>query len=321
MNKEKVIKLFKDGEVKTNDRVFTRLVGGFGDDKPMFTIWQTGELLGLRTGDIREDFNRNESNFEQGIDFIDLKSANDSNVSQKVVDITIFLKNVGYSQSKLNATSNWLAFSYSGMMKLVKIATTKESWDIYDKFLEDYFKTKAENEVMKDSIEKEIKALIEDKATLLGKSILAKSETDRIEFARMVEDRNRRIILLEKTQSEKEIIAKVQDKINIADNLCTGKHDYDIGKFSKTLGIPKLGRNKLFEWMRDNRILDSNNIPYQKYMKYFSVANIPTGNGYVNYKTMIKPSGIGYLLKKLEKDGKLINKSINDILEELNKTA
>lgn len=56
-------------------------------------------------------------------------------------------------------------------------------------------------------------------------------------------------------------------------------------------------------------------------MKYFSVANIPTGNGYINYKTMIKPSGISYLIKKLEKDGKLINKSVNDILKELNKTA
>jgi len=39
MSEGKVIKLFTDGEVKIKDRKFTRLMGGFGNDKPMFTIW------------------------------------------------------------------------------------------------------------------------------------------------------------------------------------------------------------------------------------------------------------------------------------------
>lgn len=207
------------------------------------------------------------------------------------------------------------------MMKLVKIATTKESWEIYDRFLEDYFKTKAENQVMRDSIEDEIKALIEDKATLLGKSIMAKNETDRIDLARMVEDKNRRIILLEKTQSEKEIIAKVQDKINIADGLGSAKGNIDMGDFAKVLGVKDMGRNNLFKWLREQQILKSDNVPYQQYMKYFFVQAIPGANGYTYYKTLIKPTAIGYILKRLEKDGKIVTKSVEDILNELKKIA
>lgn len=159
-NESKVIELFTDGKVKTKEgREFTRLIGGFGNDKPMFTIWQCGELLGITSREITQNYERNKENFTNNLDVIDLKSAITENDSDITVDITSFLKNVGYSQNKLNATKRWLTFSFSGMMKLVKIATTKESWNIYNDFLEDYFKTKAENVVMKKSIDKEIEEL------------------------------------------------------------------------------------------------------------------------------------------------------------------
>lgn len=174
MSEGKVIKLFTDGEVKIKDRKFTRLMGGFGNDKPMFTIWQAGEFLGLRIAKVVENFARNNNKFTKDIDYRDLKSVVPQKDNENIIDITGFLKNIGYSQNRLNRTKQWLIFSYSGMMKLVKIATTKESWEIYDRFLEDYFKTKAENQVMKESIEDEIKELQNEKSSIL-RTIIIKS--------------------------------------------------------------------------------------------------------------------------------------------------
>jgi len=42
MSEGKIIKLFAEGEVSIGDRTFTRLMGGFGDNLPMFTVWQAG---------------------------------------------------------------------------------------------------------------------------------------------------------------------------------------------------------------------------------------------------------------------------------------
>ena len=314
-NKE--IKLFTDGEVKTRDeRKFTRLVGGFGDSKPMFTIFQASELLGLRTGDIKDNFERNEGNFEKEIDFIDLKSANVSNVSDTTIDIAKFLKKVGYSQNKLNATKRWLTFSLSGMMKLVKIATTKESWNIYDSFLEDYFKTKVENVVLKKSIDEELKFLKEQKASTLGKMFMEQDNSKKIELFNESEKINNRITELEKTKSEKETIKKYETELTIANDLLNSNNAYDIGKFSKILAIPHLGRNNFFEWMRNKGVLMSNNVPYQRYSEYFKVIPIQN-NKFADSKTLLKANGIKYIINKLIKDGKVITKSVDEILSEL----
>lgn len=130
------IKLFTNGTVKTKDgkREFTRLLGGFGDNKPMFTLWQAGELLGLTPREIAQNFSRNESKFENNIDFIDLKLATKNR--DKVVNT---LKNSGYSQNKLNATKRWLVFSLNGLSKLIYISD-KLLTNIDIEFLKTYFK-------------------------------------------------------------------------------------------------------------------------------------------------------------------------------------
>lgn len=312
-----VIKLFTDGEVQTKDnRKFTRLVGGFGDNNPMFTIFQAGELIGLETKAIRQNFEKNENKFEESIDFIDLKSASISNASQNNIDTTKFMINMGYSQSKLNATKRWLAFSFSGMMKLVKIATTKESWDIYDNFLEDYFKIKVENIVMKKSIDDEIEELKKDKAMFIGMSIIEKDEVKQMLWLRKMEDVSNRIIALEKTKSEQEIIERYKAEITLGKDICNSNNCYDIAKFSKVLDIKNMGRNKMFDWLRNNGILRHNNEPYQQYMEYFKVIPI-NDNQYVSSKTLIKASGIKYIINKLIKDNKITTKSVDEILREL----
>lgn len=132
-------KLQTNGKVVTKEgREFTRLMCGFGENKPMFTIWQAGELLGQETRVINGNFERNRAEFEIGVDFIDLKSLNTQNVKTKPIDVTGFLKDVGYSQNKLNATKKWLVFSFSGLMKICYISERIISEDM-QKIINEYF--------------------------------------------------------------------------------------------------------------------------------------------------------------------------------------
>ena len=223
------MKLFTDGEVATTkNRKFTRVLGGFNNKESSLTDIQLSVLLNYKHGEIgRASCREREA-----------------------------LKTVGYTEQSINLSKSIYLFSKSGFLLFLKFAEGDKAVELYKDFIEEYFKIKAENEVMKETIEKEIEELIKDRATCLGMSLIESDSKKKLELAEKSEELNRRIIELEKTKSEEEIIKKVQDKINIADSLCTGKHDYDIGKFSKVLGVQGLGRNKLFEWMRNNKILD-----------------------------------------------------------------
>lgn len=307
-----------DGSIKTKDnREFTRLVGGFGEGKPMFTVWQTGELLGLKTKAIKENFDNNINNFENRIDFIDLKSALDRNDSDQSIEITKFLKDVGYSQNKLNATKQWLAFSFSGMMKLVKIATTKESWEIYDRFLEDYFQTKAENKVMKNTIQSQIEEWKNQKAMFIGMAVMERDEAKRIELMREVDNAGVNISKLEKSMTRKETVEQLQPQLHIAETVGNARGYYDMGDFAKILGIDKMGRNNMFKWLRDQGILMDKNVPYQRYVKYFKVIPTVAKNGYKSNKTLLKPNGIEYIVKKLIDNKKIVTKTVEEIISEL----
>ena len=98
----------------------------------------------------------------------------------------------------------------------------------------------------------------------------------------------------------------------------SSKNDYDIGTFAKFLNIEDMGRNKMFQWLKDNEILMKNNTPYQKYNKYFTVIPVVKG-AYSSNKTLLKAKGIEFVVKKLIKDGKIITKSVEEILKELPK--
>lgn len=64
-------------------------------------------------------------------------------------------------------------------------------------------------------------------------------------------------------------------KVNFADRITNSSDAIDIGSFVKVLHDEniKIGRNTFFEWLRTNKYLMSNNIPFQKYINngYFKV--------------------------------------------------
>jgi len=302
---DNVIQLFTKGEVQSQDKKFTRLVGGFGEDKPMITTKQIGELMGLQTSIVNRTITRNIAHFEDELDILDLKSV-----------MPQWHSKIGYSKNAYNASKNIYALSRSGFLLYLKFAEGSKAVELYKDFLEDYFQTKAENESMKKSIEQTLEELKEEKAFLLGKAIMSVSDADKVEFMQLAEKKTNQIIELEKSMSEKDIVEKLSSKLTLAEMIENSKSNYDVDSFSKILNIKGLGRNNMFKWMKENKMLMSNNKPYQHYMIYFSVIPV-TKNGYTNYKPLIKPNGVDYLMKRLIKAGKVITKSVEDVLKEL----
>lgn len=310
--KEKFI--LTDGSSETKDgKIFTRLVGGFGDDKPIFTIWQVSELLNMKTKDVMENFNYNNDNgrFVKDLDYKDLKVGvgnSDSGIKENL--------KAYYHINKLNATKQWIIFSQSGLMKIIKTSTTDEAWKLYEDFIEDYFKTKAELIVAEKTIEENSNTLVDTKKMLLGSIFLEKDDSNRMELMCQVEKINDQLIENAKTLAKEETIEKFKDIVTIADKFTNSKKCYDIGLFAKILDIPNMGRNKLYKWMREEKILQNNNAPYQNMMDKFKVIEVEN-NGYSCTKTLIKGEGIKFIVNRLIKNGYINNLINEEVLEKL----
>lgn len=302
----KIIQLSTNGEVEVKDgRKFTRLIGGFGEDKPAITTKQISELVGYDNSVVNRTINRNIKHFTEGIDIIDLKSA-----------MPEWQSDIGYTKNAYNASKNVYMLSQAGFLLYLKFAEGDQAVEIYKNFIEDYFQTKAENIVMKKTLQEQIQELKEQKARLYGLAIVENDELKKFQLLSEVESLNTSIIKLEKSLTQEEVINQLQPKIHIADTITDTKSSYDIGILAKILNIKGMGRNKLFEWMRDNEILMKNNIPYQTHMKYFKVVPVVKGD-HTNNKTLIRAEGVEYVVKRLIDDNKIVTKSIDEILAEL----
>lgn len=318
MNKQ-IINLMTDGKVKTKDREFTRVIGGFGENNPMFTIWQTAELLGKATREIIQNYNNNASKFETGIDVIDLKSAINQNDSEMKPNVVKILKDIGYSQNKLNATKQWLSFSFSGIMKMVKIVESEEAWDIYNNFLEDYFKTKAENKILKATIQEQIKNLKETYYITFGKGIATGDNKLLMESQNI----NNQIIELEKRLTEELTVEKYKvykDKYkqfmdsdncfsfeNASKILSTTANGEGLDIKVNKITLPKILRNKGI-LSKERKGNGYKNIPNSKYEEYFNVTTYEfekNGQTHNKVKSTITSKGLDFIYNLLKEDNKI----------------
>ena len=100
---------------------------------------------------------------------------------------------------------------------------------------------------------------------------------------------------------------KMKPKAEFFDAVTDSKDAIDMGQVAKVLNYPGIGRNKLFEILRDNGILQQNNQPYQKYIDcgYFRVIEqkyeARPGEIRINIKTLVFQKGIDYIKKLLDK--------------------
>ena len=112
----------------------------------------------------------------------------------------------------------------------------------------------------------------------------------------------------ERERLEKKITADAP-KVLFANQLAKSKDLSPIGDYAKTLctGGFEIGEIRLFKWLRDNKILQNNNLPYQRYIisGVFQVKKGVYLEGGVHkqyMQTLITPKGQLYLFKKMLKD-------------------
>lgn len=105
-------------------------------------------------------------------------------------------------------------------------------------------------------------------------------------------------------QKEKQI-EEMQPKADFFDAVADSKTAISMNEVSKVLGIKGLGRNNLFEFLRDNAILDRCNVPYQKYIDcgWFRVIEqkyTKNGEEHISIKTLVYQKGVDAIRRKIE---------------------
>lgn len=121
--------------------------------------------------------------------------------------------------------------------------------------------------------------------------------------AKMIEDSTKKIQLLETK------IEEMQPKVDFYDDVADSTNTCDMQTVAKLLNYKDVGRNTLFEILRENKILQYDNIPYQKYVDrgWFRLIETKyhdkkTSEPRVSFKTVVFQKGIekiSNLLKEL----------------------
>lgn len=333
------------------DYEYTRLRGGFGsEDSVMISDLQVAKLLEYKKGarQVREQLERKKDNFVVGEHYYDIK--------EKILGVSgsdtysETLKSLGYTKQALLQAKNIYIFSKSGLLLFLKFAEGEKSIKLYKDFIESYFKmvhelettshelevTNKKLELVTDTLEQTVEAL--EKHALDAKKQLAYMqvdlvyETDPEERARMHERLQELTELsieannaLERKKTTDLLLEEYEPQLTFANTVeQNNANNFDIGDFAKILDIKGMGRNKMLEWLREQKILMSGtnkNMPYQQHIgNHFKVTYVNTKNNLTVAKTLLTGSGVIYVVKRLIKSGKL-NSSVTgkEVLSKLEK--
>ena len=273
-------KILVKGTQEFMDKEIPVVEGGFGEGKRCLTDKTIAEIHSMQPRNVRARITDNLKRFKEDIDVIDLKRAY----------ATSTLIELGYAKQSITQAEHIYLLSERGYAKLIKIMDTDLAWEIHDKLIDEYF-------TMREIInsDEQLKAQLLLEIYNGGQSgVLASKQLTELETKP----------LLDKLDD----LEPLADKYNIyldTDGLT------DISSFSKSLGIKKLGRNNLYKWMRENKYLDKDNKPYQKYIEQELFLLKPNGSHKVNdevipdFKVFLTKKGVDKFINKFIKIGLL----------------
>ena len=107
-------------------------------------------------------------------------------------------------------------------------------------------------------------------------------------------------------EERQRLIEQQKPKVEFAETVERSDGTLSMGEFAKLLPKEwKIGRNKLFKWLRDNKYLMKDNVPYQRYVNEGLFEVIETVNeydsqDYINLLTLITGKGQLYVTGKLK---------------------
>lgn len=116
----------------------------------------------------------------------------------------------------------------------------------------------------------------------------------------------------EKNKALKADVLRMKPKEDFFDAVADSKTAISMNDASKVLAIPGYGRNNLFEFLRNEGILDKFNVPYQRYVDcgWFRVIEqkyTKNGEQCVSTKTLVYQKGLDAIRKRINsKTGKNI---------------
>ena len=259
--------------------------GGFGEGKKVVLAKTIAEIHGVELREVNQLINNNIDEFDFGIDILDLKNTKYFNIITNDLEIKVS-----------NNTKNFYLLSEQGYHALVSLMRTDKAKAIRKQLRREYF---AMREIINSN--KQLKAMALLKATE-GKT---------------VEERLNGIVTYAELKVEEEtqpLLEKIDDLEPLADryNIYLDTDGLtDISSFSKSLGIKKIGRNNLYKWMRENKYLDKDNKPYQKYIEQELFLLKPNGSHKVknevipDFKVFLTKKGVDKFINKFIKIGLL----------------
>ncbi|KKX99834.1 MULTISPECIES: phage antirepressor KilAC domain-containing protein [Paraclostridium] len=254
--------------------------GGFGSNQKVMLSKTIAEIHDTEVKHINELINSNIDEFEEGVDIVDLK----------VVDtIDYNLENLGMNKMQISKSQNIYLLSEQGYMTLVMLMRTNKAKEIRKQIRKQYF---AMREIINS--DEDLKKELAYKLMVGGIGSI---------------EAHKQLVALE-TRPLLQKIEKDKDKVEFAETVQRSNDTVDFNAFSKILSNEGIiiGRNKLFELLRNEDVLMTgvnHNQPYQRYVKqgYFKVIEY-IKNEKIGFKTVITGKGQQWLIK-LFKDNKL----------------
>lgn len=120
------------------------------------------------------------------------------------------------------------------------------------------------------------------------------------ENLRIIELLTKKTEMLEETIAEQDIELETWHIVSNTDDW------HEMAAIAKALNYKGFGRNRIFEYLRDEGILRNNNEPYQQYVDrgYFKIieqkVDLPYGNCKINMKTVVSQKGLDFIRRKLD---------------------
>lgn len=118
--------------------------------------------------------------------------------------------------------------------------------------------------------------------------------------------RNKVIELQKENEIQKQQLIEQAPKVEFYDDVTGSSDTIDMSEVAKILNIKGIGRNKLFEILRNKNILRNNNQPYQKYVDagYFRIIEsryvLSNGETKISLKTVVFQKGLEFIKKSSE---------------------
>lgn len=252
--------------------------GGFDENRRVVSANTVSQIHTSPLKEINQSINRliKRTRLIENIDFINMFS--DENLKVTASDLGLITSN-GQKQC--------FVLSERGYTKLIKYMDDDISWDIMDKFIDEYF-TMRQVINSSDQLKAKLLLLIYDGGQ---DAVVASKELSKIEV--------------------EEATAPLIPKAEFHDAVSVSENCINFGKFAASFqnnNKVSFGRNKILDWCRKKDYLCSShnlkNKPSQQmidsgYMKYKERTNERNGKTYITYTPLLTGKGQIWLIKKL----------------------